>query len=67
MTLVKAAQEIKMEVKIGDYTFENDIDVKCIPDGWEIFTATVDKFNLSLEDFGDRAKYGMYGSIIIAA
>jgi len=53
-----------MDIKIGGYTLENDIDVKCIPDGWDISREAVKNYGISLSDFND-ADYGNYGNIIV--
>ncbi len=51
-------------IKLGKWELENDIDCKCIPDGWEIFGDAVNRLGISPEDFTD-AYWGMFDSIII--
>jgi len=53
-----------MEIKIGDYVLENDVDCKCIPDGWEIFPEAVHRFNITPADF-TSAEWAFGKSIIV--
>uniref|UniRef100_A0A6M3LRZ5 Uncharacterized protein n=1 Tax=viral metagenome TaxID=1070528 RepID=A0A6M3LRZ5_9ZZZZ len=52
-----------MKIRIGKYELENDVDIKSIPDGWEIFGTAVEKLGISPSDF-DSA-YWQDRSIII--
>jgi len=54
---------MKMKIRIGKYELENDVDIKSIPDGWEIFGTAVEKLGISPSDF-DSA-YWQDRSIII--
>jgi len=40
-----------MILKIGKYKLLNDIDVKCIMDGWEISSSAVKKYDIKPADF----------------
>ena len=51
-------------MEIGKYTLENEIDCKCIADGWEIFPSTVDREGITPGDFSD-AEWSGFGSIIV--
>lgn len=53
-----------MEIKIGEYTLESDIDCKCTLDGWEIFSSAVEWNGITPSDFTE-AEWGMGGSIIV--
>jgi hypothetical protein len=54
-----------MEITLGKYNLENDVDCKCISDGWEIFSSAVERENIKPADF-QNADWGMYGSIIVS-
>ena len=54
-----------MEITIGKWEFENNVDCKCIPDGWEIFPDTVNRLGIDPADFGDSA-YWQDDSIIVS-
>ena len=53
-----------MKIKIGQYELENDMDCKCVPDGYEIFASAVERQGISPNDF-TSADWGMGGSIIV--
>ena len=52
-----------MMIKIGNHELENDIDCKCISDGWEIFGDTVTRLGIDTADF--ESAYWQEGSIIV--
>jgi len=53
-----------MNIQIEKYTLENDVDVKSINDGYEIFAHAVEEFNINPKDFND-AEWGPNGIIIV--
>jgi hypothetical protein len=54
----------KMKITVGKYELEIDRDCKIVPDGVEIFQATVDRLDITPADF-DRADWEMGGGIIV--
>ena len=53
-----------MQIKIENHEFENDVECKCIMDGYEIFANAVEKYDLSPNHFSS-ADWGTSGSIIV--
>ncbi|MBL0716739.1 MAG: hypothetical protein JJV89_01710 [Desulfosarcina sp.] len=51
-------------MKIGGYELENDVDYKCILDGFEISSRVVKKYDLDPSDF-KSAYWGSFGGIIV--
>ena len=52
-----------MIITIGEYRLEDNIECKCIPDGWEIFPHVVDTMRIKPEHFAEA--YWQGGSIIV--
>jgi len=52
-----------MMIKIGNHVLDNDIDCKCIPDGWEIFPDAVTRLGIDTEEF--ESAYWIQGDGII--
>lgn len=48
-------------ITIGKHRLENDIDVKVIFDGYEIFKKAVDKYDIKPDDF-EYAEYSSFDS-----
>ena len=53
-----------MMIKVGKYELENDVDMKCIAGGFEIFSSAVEREGITPDDF-NRADWAAYGSIIV--
>lgn len=53
-----------MKIKLREYRLENDVEVKVIPDGYEIFSAAVKEHNIEPVDFV-TADWTMNGGIIV--
>ena len=53
-----------MRITIGPYELDNDLECKCIPDGFEIFGCAVRNHGIDPEDFV-AAYYLESGSIIV--
>jgi len=52
-----------MEIQIGQYKLENDVECKCIPDGFELFADAVAENGIHPDDFKSAYWYG--DSIIV--
>ena len=52
-----------MIIEIAGYELENDVDCKCIPDGWEISTEAVNRLGINVTDF--KSAYWIQGDGII--
>ena len=55
---------MKMQIKIENHEFENDVECKCIMDGYENFANAVEKYDLFPNHFSS-ADWGTSGSIIV--
>lgn len=53
-----------MKIKLKDYELVNNLEIKVIPDGYEIFASAVNKYNIDPADFV-TADWSMGGSIIV--
>ena len=53
-----------MKIKLGRWTLENDVDVKCTLDGWEIFLVAVERLGIVPNDFEDADWFNL-GSILV--
>ncbi len=53
-----------MHLKLRNYELEDDVEVKVIPDGYEIFADAVKSHNIDPTDFAS-ADWTMGGGIIV--
>ena len=52
-----------MDITIGNYKLKNDVEIKVIPDGYEIYAKAIKKYKIKIENF--ESAYWIDGSIIV--
>jgi len=52
-----------MEITIGNYKLKNDVEIKIIPDGYEIYSKAIKKYKIKIENF--KSAYWIEENIIV--